>query len=274
MLALGGRLRVPILPRHVTIISSTATTNCNSFYRRLGRGSNNFFFCARLFPTLVRNGRIRRSILTTLSYVGTHVDRFSMIIVVQNKKTTSSLSKFSACLLTTTYTRFPLPIVANVKRRHSSAILSSITRAHMGAPATTTRLLVRQMKRTTRHLRRLSTHLRRKTCALLRRGREELIAVRTHVPTLIRQGLSRTHFALLATQGSLSRIARGLLSHRQRQLRLLRRHITSGSPRGLLDQKCDVALGSKGTMASTSLLRPNSRLAAQLLGKRIRSAIQ
>lgn len=273
MLALGGRLRVPLLPRHVTIVSSTATTNCKSFYRRLRRGSHNFFFCARLFPTVVRNGRMRRSILSTLSHIGTQLNSFSIIIVVHNKKTASSLSNFSACLLTTTYTRFPLPVVANVKRRHSSAILSSITRAQIGAPATTTRLLVGHVSRTTSRLRCLSAHLHRNTSTFLRHRSKELLSYRTHVPTLIIRQLSSTHFHLLATDGSLVRISTTLLTHRHRHLRLFRRHVASTSPSGLLTHNCDVALGRNGPIASTSRMSPNSRVVAHLRRKRLASVM-
>lgn len=255
-------------------MSSPATTNCNSFYRRLRGGSQNFCFCARLFPTLVRNSHIRRSILSTLSQMGTHLSRFSIIIVVHNKNTASSLSNFSACLLTTTYTRFPLPVVANVNRRQSSAILSSITRAHMGAPATTTRFLVRSVSDTTSRLRVLTSHLRRNIEGLLRRRRHELSNCGGQVPSTTCRHVSSTGVTLLAIQGSIIRTIASSLFHRHRHLRLLRRQLTSTSPRGLLTHNCDVALGSKGMIGGTSRLRRGSVVAAHLRGNRIISVMR
>lgn len=192
--ALGGRLPLPALPGQVTIVASPATTKCRSFLGRLTGGGTNCPFCPGLFPTLVRNRQARRSIVTTLSQICHRTSYFSIIIVVQNNNTASSLGDFSSCLLTTGYTRFPLPVVANVKRRHSSAVLSVMTRAQVGAPATMTRFLVKRVSGTTKRIRRLRRSIYSLTARVLSERGGFLRSLKDHLPILtvgqVRQGHS------------------------------------------------------------------------------------
>lgn len=184
-----------------------------------------------------------------------------------------------------------MPVVANVKRRHSSAILSYISRAHIGAPATTTRCLVGRLRSATGILRSCTSTMLRAVSAHVRQRGAQLGQVMRHVPVRAQVELGRrrchrrqvvgrlrmnlrSHLAgraryLGVVRAQLNVISRHHLMGRGRQLRLLRRRLGTTSPRGLLGEKCDVALGGNGTIVSTSMLRPNSRLAAHFTGKRV-----
>lgn len=292
---LRGRLILPVFYRHVTIVSDTATTKCNSFYGRLTSGSCNLRFAAHLFPTAVRNRKIRRDVVTTLSDVGTRCRRFSYMIVVHNNNTADSLSNFSALTLTRGITGFPLPVVANVKRRESRDMLSVVSFRQIGAPATTTTFLVGRLTRictqivSTRRavIRGIGRQLRIRGVevrelddavpirfSLIGAGRKTCLShLVAHVAAGLRSGISSTrHHLRVLSRGVRPMLRHGVLG-RGRQLRLLRRHVRTRSPSLLLGHNCDVALGSNGDVHSTSRLGTNSVVRAEFTRNGVGSRI-
>ncbi len=272
--SLRQRLALPLFYRHVTIVSSSDTTNCNSFYRRLVGGSCRLRFSVALFPTVVRNSRIAPDVVTRLSDVGTGVSGCSYIIVVHNKNTATSVGDFSSLPLTRGVTGFPLPIVANVNRSESRYILSLVTCRQTGAPATITAFLISRLLTVTTEVRRTRTAVAGAVPLMLstRGGRLRRLTVTVDSRTALCTTEDGGALRLLALQ--LGATTRSVVGDHRRRLSLLTRHVSDLSPGRRLLHNCSLALRGKRIIHSPGSIRPKRRVAAVLTRKAVRSMMR
>ncbi len=269
----GTRLPLPAIPRHVTIVSNDSTTNCNSFISRLQGGVCNCTCQVRLFRAIVRNRGARGSIYGTLGTVCGHTSRFSIVIVVENKNTSDSLRIFSGRQVTHAYTISPLPIVDKVNRAHSISVLSLITRATIGAPATTTRFVLRLATSTSRCYRTLTLQLGGQMATILVRTRISLEGLHDTLLNGARGSLCQrgSHVSMLYNE--LRPSTHLELSRRQRHGDVLGAGLSVLSPQQVLRVKCDCAAYGNGTISDITRLARNSAVAARLTSNAIRDGM-
>lgn len=273
VLTLNKELPMPLLPKRVAVISSSAAAGYGDFCHQLAHNPRGYCFQIELFPAVMQGDAVEETVLEALDRINARRDEFDVVVIIRGGGATSDLSGFDTYLLAASCAQFPLPVITGIGHERDDTVLDSVAHTRVKTPTAAAEYLIARMDEAAGTLYALAARMQQVVRARLAQERRSLDAFRRRIPAAAYRRLSQSRLALETLRRDMRPAAAALLTRQRHSLALMAQRIADASPEKLLARGYSLTLKDGRVVRDASALQPGDVLETRLQRGRVTSVV-
>ena len=170
-------LPLPLLPRHVAVISAADAAGYGDFCHQLQSNSGGFRFRTQLFPAVMQGEQSPASIIAALQQIADTADLYDLVVIVRGGGATTDLRNFDDYSLAFHCANFPLPIIAGIGHTRDVSVVDMVVHTSVKTPTAAAEWLIAAMQAQADRLGELHLRLQRVAQMAIRKQHRKLDAL-------------------------------------------------------------------------------------------------
>lgn len=156
-------LRLPLLPKHLAVISAPTAAGWQDFDNQLKTNAQGYAFRTTLFPATMQGDTAAASIINALNQVWNAAESgqpFDAVVIIRGGGATTDLSCFDQYELAAHCAQFPLPIIAGIGHTRDVSLVDRVAFCSVKTPTAAAEFLISRMAEQDEKLQALAERLR------------------------------------------------------------------------------------------------------------------
>lgn len=134
MFGMNAALPLPILPRHLAVVSSPTAAGYRDFQRHLSENEYGFQFRTTLFPAVMQGADAPASIIAALDAVAAEAEAYDAVMILRGGGGAMDLVCFDDYELAVNVAQFPLPVLTAIGHDHDFHVIDMVAHTHVKTP--------------------------------------------------------------------------------------------------------------------------------------------
>lgn len=284
------------VPQRIAIVSAAGAAGYGDFMNQLEHNAYGVKFYPCLFTAMMQGINTVPSVLTALSRINEHIDRFDCVVIIRGGGSTSDLNSFDNYELAATIAQFPIPVIVGIGHERDVTVLDYVAAMRVKTPTAAAEFLIQRGSDALAHLNDISNTIVSTARDTIARSREQLTYYTSIIPSTAQRILSTermklqnySHTIPLSVGGRLGSectrlehridgigdaVARHMMREHMR-LDALTDKLALLSPRNILNRGYSLTMLNGKYITSASELQPGDVVTTHFRNGSARAAIQ
>lgn len=142
VISMNQELTLPLYPREIAVISSSAAAGYEDFLRHLHNNSYGFVFVTTLFETVMQGENTERSVIDALDKIAGSPDGYDAVVLIRGGGSVTDLSWFDNYEIAFHITQFPLPVLTGIGHQKDLSVTDMVAWRALKTPTAVADFLV------------------------------------------------------------------------------------------------------------------------------------
>lgn len=138
-------LDLPLLIKHVAIISSPFAAGYEDFCNQLDKNIYGLSFSYKLFPAVMQGNETEKSIIAALDSLAEDMDLWDVVVIIRGGGAVSDLNVFDSYALANHCAQFPIPVFTGIGHERDICVLDMVANRHFKTPTAVASFLIERM---------------------------------------------------------------------------------------------------------------------------------
>ncbi len=140
------RLRLPLVPQRVAVVSSRTTAGYGDFMDQLVNNQQRYHFQVDLFETVMQGEEAAESIARAIGEAAKKKEKFDILVIIRGGGSQIDLDCFDSYLLASTIAEFPLPVITGIGHQRDDTVADMVANTKIKTPTAVAEFLINGMK--------------------------------------------------------------------------------------------------------------------------------
>lgn len=236
LLSRQKNLQLPLLIRHIAIISSPSAAGYGDFCRHIVDNRYEYPFLYQLYPATMQGENTERSIIEALQRIVTSGVPYDAVIIIRGGGAVSDLVAFDGYELCASVARFPLPVITGIGHERDQSVLDMVAHLAQKTPTAVADFLVHRRKAESDRVETLCEQLRRAVGVMVDINARYLDRLLLKLPQVVHHVTRREELNVQQLEQKLFREIGYSLTHQHNKLSLVEQQLSLQTHR-LREQK-------------------------------------
>lgn len=142
ILEMNKELTLPLVPKHVAIISSETAAGYGDFNNQLKNNTFGYFYVTELFQATMQGDTAPESIINALHKIHDSDENFDLVILIRGGGSQLDLDCFDNYELNSHLAQFPLPIITGIGHERDETIADMVSHTALKTPTAVAEFLI------------------------------------------------------------------------------------------------------------------------------------
>lgn len=235
-------LPMPVLLRHIAVISSATAAGYGDFCRQLQENEWGLAFRIRLFPAVMQGQHVPESIVAALMAIADEAETWDAVVIIRGGGATSDLSDYDSYHLAACIAQFPLPVITGIGHDRDQTVLDHVVHTPVKTPTAAAAFIVDHQLELLSYLRDLQQRIPHAARNIMQRGEQRLELLRQKLPSMASLKVHKEHERLVRVFMLLPMHSRRMVETQRHKLELLSQQFRSMDPELLLSRGYSITL--------------------------------